>query len=150
MASYRTKVNFNWDALGASEVALKRLYHLYLDLGESVGEIDKNYQAKFTACILNDLDTPRALSILWDLIRDENVSSADRKATVFDFDRVLGLGFESLKEENIPEEILKLAKERLEARKNKDYKKSDELRAKINSLGYEVKDLPDGQKISKL
>ena len=52
-----------------------------------------------------------------------------------------GLGFEDLKKEIIPEEVLKLAKEREEARKNKNFKKSDELRAEINSLGYDIKDL---------
>jgi cysteinyl-tRNA synthetase len=69
---------------------------------------------------------------------------------VLDFDRVLGLGFENLKEEIIPEAILKLAEERELARQNKDFEKSDELRAKINSLGYEIKDLPDGYKINKI
>jgi cysteinyl-tRNA synthetase len=67
-----------------------------------------------------------------------------------DFDKVLGLGFENLKEDIIPEEITKLAEEREEARKNKDFKKSDELREKINSLGYEVKDSSDEYKINKI
>ena len=98
----------------------------------------------------DDLDTPRALSLLWDVVKDENMSDADKKATILDFDKVLGLGFENLKEEKIPEEILKLANEREEARKNKDFKKSDELRDKINSLGYEVKDTSEGQKINKI
>jgi len=52
--------------------------------------------------------------------------------------------------EKIPEEIKKLAEEREEARKNKDFKKSDELRQKINSLGYEIKDSPEGYKINKI
>ena len=47
---------------------------------------------------------------------------------------------ENLTEEIIPLEIIKIAEEREQARKNKDYKKSDELREKINSLGYEIKD----------
>jgi len=90
------------------------------------------------------------LSLLWDVIKDENMSAPDKKATILDFDKVLGLGFESLQKEIIPEEILKLADEREEARKNKNFQKSDELRKEINSLGYEVKDTPEGQKISKL
>ena len=43
----------------------------------------------------------------------------------------------------------KLVKEREQARQNKNFKESDELRKEINSLGYEVKDTPEGQKISK-
>ncbi len=156
MASYRTKVNFVWEALEASETALKRLYGLYLALGEAHGHIHKEYQNKFKGFIEDDLDTPRALSLLWDVMKDKNMSDGDKKATILDFDKILGLGFENLKEEIIPEEILKLVSEREEARKNKDFKKSDELRKEINSLGYEVKDLPavagtaQGQKVSKI
>ena len=82
------------------------------------------------------------------------MSDADKKATVLDFDQVLGLGFaerdQQLKEEKIPENILKLVEEREQTRVNKNFKKSDELRDKINSLGYEVKDTESGQKVSKI
>lgn len=150
MANYRTRVNFVYPALEASDTALKRLYGLYLALGEEYGHINKEYQNKFKEFIEDDLDTPRALTLLWDVLKDENISNADKKATILDFDKVLGLGFEYLKEEKIPKEILELADEREEARKNKDFKKSDGLRKKINSLGYEIKDTPEGQKVSKI
>ena len=150
MANYRTRVNFVWEALEGAEIALKRLYGIYMTLGDKTGHVHKEYQNKFKEYLDNDLDTPRALSLLWDVFKDENMSDADKKATILDFDRVLGLGFEHLKEEKIPEEIEKLAEERTSARQNKDFKKSDELRKEINSLGYEVKDTPEGQKVSKL
>ena len=149
MANYRTKMNFNWEALEGAETALKRLYGLYLELGSETGHVHKEYQNKFKEFIEDDLDTPRALALLWDVLKDENMSDGDKKATVLDFDKVLGLGFVDLKEEIIPEKIKKLAKEREEARTNKNFKKSDELRKEINSLGYEVKDTNEGQKISK-
>ncbi len=150
MASYRTKVNFVWEALKGAETALKRLYGLYLDLGEDIGKVHLEYQKKFQAFIEDDLDTPRALTVLWNVLKDENISNADKKATILDFDKVFGLGFANLKEEKIPKEVLKLAKEREQARQNKDFQKSDELREKINFLGYEVKDTAEGQKISKI
>ncbi len=158
MANYRSKVNFNQEALEGAEIALKRLYSLYLGLGPStestgkdaIGEVDKTYQEKFKEYIGDDLDTPKAIALLWDLIKDESISPADKKATILDFDKVLGLDFKNLKEEIIPEEVKTLAENRELARKNKDYKKSDELRAKINSLGYEVKDSSLGYKISKI
>src|SRR3989344_2108956 len=148
MANYRTRVNFVWEALEGSEIALKRLYKLYIELGEKVGKVDVNYQQKFKEYLEDDLDTPRALSLLWDIIKDENVSPSDKKATVLDFDKVFGLGFENLKKEKIPKEIIKLAEEREEARKNKNFKKSDELRDKINNLGYDIKDEENGYKIN--
>ena len=87
---------------------------------------------------------------MWDVFKDPNISDADKKATILDFDKVLGLGFENLKLEIIPEEVEKLAEEREQARKNKDFKNSDKLRKEINSLGYEVKDLGGEYKINKI
>jgi cysteinyl-tRNA synthetase len=150
MANYRTRVNLVWEALEGAEIALKRLYNLYIELGDDVGKIDANYQQKFKEFIEDDLDTPRALTLLWDIFKDENITNADKKATVLDFDKVFGLGFENIKAEKIPKEVKALVKEREQARQNKDFKKSDELRKEINSLGYEVKDTLEGQKISKI
>jgi len=150
MANYRTRVNFVFPALKGAEIALERLYGLYLELGDDTGEVHKEYQNKFKEYLEDDLDTPRALTLLWDVMKDKNMSDADKKATILDFDKVLGLGFENLKHDIIPVEILKLADEREEARKNKDFQKSDEIRKEINSLGYEVKDTSLGQKVSKI
>ena len=150
MAHYRTKMNFNWEALEGAETALKRLYGLYLELGNDVGHVHKEYQNKFKEYIEDDLDTPRALALLWDVTKDENMSAGDKRATILDFNKVLGLGFENLKEEIIPKNVLQLVEEREQARANKDFKKSDELRDKINSFGYDVKDTNLGQKISKI
>ena len=150
MANYRTRVNFVWEALEGAETALKRLYSFYRGLGEEIGKVDKEHQQKFKEFIQDDLDTPRALTVLWDVLKDESISSADKKATVLDFDKVLGLGFKNLKEEIIPEEVQKLVGEREQARQNKDFKKSDDLRKEINSRGYEVKDTSEGQKISRI
>lgn len=150
MANYRTRTNFVWEALEGAETALKRLYNLYLELGEEVGNTHEEYRNKFKEFVGDDLDTPRALSLVWDVLKDPNMSNKDKKATLLDFDKVLGLGLDNLKAESIPEEVVKIAEEREEARKNKDFTKSDELRKKINSLGYEVKDTNTGQKIYKL
>ena len=157
MASHHTKVNFNWEILEGAETALKRLYGLYLELlvpseagGDNVGQVHQEYQNKFKEYLEDDLDTPRALTLLWDVLKDENMSNADKRATILDFDKVFGLGFENLKKEIIPEKIIKLAEKREEARKNKDFKKSDELRKEINSLGYEVSDTNTGYKINKI
>ncbi len=153
MAKYSTRVNFVWEALEGAETALKRLQGLYLGLGKDTGIVHPEYQKKFKEFVEDDLDTPRAITLLWDVLKDENISNADKKATILDFDKVLGLGFENLKEAkeiSVPEEVLKLLKERELARADKDFKKSDELRAEINKLGYEIKDTGEGQKVSKI
>ncbi|KKS04184.1 MAG: Cysteine-tRNA ligase [Candidatus Nomurabacteria bacterium GW2011_GWC2_41_8] len=157
MANYRTKVNFVWEALEGAETALKRLYGLYLDLENEtpprtgqVGHIHQEYQNKFKEFLEDDLDTPRALSLLWDVFKDENISNADKKATILDFDKIFGLGFADLKEEIIPEEILKLGEKIEEARKNKNFKESDRIREKIEKKWeYEVKNTATGTTFTK-
>ena len=96
------------------------------------------------------MDTPGGLTVLWDLLKDEKVSNADKKATILDFDKVLGLGFSDLREETIPEEVMRLVEERELARKDKNFKLSDQLRDKINSFGYKIKDTEGGYKINKI
>ncbi len=150
MANYRTRVNFVWEALEGAETALKRLYNLYLCLGPKVGNVHEEYKNKFKEYLGDDLDTPRSIALLWDVIKDENMSDADKKATILEFDKVLGLGFENLKPEEVSEEVKSLIKEREQARENRDFQKSDELREKINKLGYEIKDTSEGQKVIKI
>ena len=150
MSHYRSPINFSEEALHGAQTALKRLYGLYLDLGEEIGRVSQKYQGEFKKFVEDDLDTPKAVALLWDLLKEKGLPDADKKATILDFDKVLGLGFGNLKEEVVPAEILKLATEREQARRDKDFKKSDGLRSKINSLGYEIKDTPEGQKVSKI
>ena len=150
MASYRTRVNFVWEALEGAEAALKRLQRLYFELGNEIGKVSEKYQEAFKKHVFDDLDTPGALTVLWDLLKDEKVSNADKKATILDFDKVLGLGFADLKEEIIPEEVMKLVEERERARKGKDWKRSDEIRKRANNLGYNIEDTSSGPKVSKI
>ena len=77
------------------------------------------------------------------------VFSADKTATLLDFDRVLGLGFEIKQKEVIPAHIGELLVSREVARKNKDWAESDRLREEINNLGYEVLDTDKGTEVRK-
>lgn len=150
MANYRTRVNFVWQALEGAETALKRLQGLYLALGEEMGSVSEIYRDKFTEYVNDDLNTPQALTLLWDVFKDETLSNADKKATILDFDKVLGLGFAELKEDVAPEEVLKLVQEREQAKQNKDWTKADEIRGATASMGYKIDDTPTGPKISKI
>ncbi len=147
---YRTPLNFTWDSLGAAQNGLEHLQSKYLELGEKTGLIDQEYKNKFRQAMDNDLETPQALAFVWDLLKNQAVSNADKKATILDFNKVLGLGLSKLKEIEISAEIQKLIDEREIARQNKDFQKSDELRQQINNLGFEIKDTSVGPKISRL
>ena len=147
-AHYRTLVNFTWKALGGAQTALDKLYDRIIKY-KTIGKVNKNYQTKFHEYINNDLNTPQAIALLWELTKDKEISDVDKKATMLDFDKVLGLGFAEKTAEEIPEKIIKLAEEREQFRKTQDWDKSDELRGKIKELGYEIEDTDDGVRISK-
>jgi len=104
------------------------------------------YKNKFAEYVADDLNTPLALSVVWDALKN-NPASADIYNLVVDFDRFLGLRLNEVKEEttNIPEEIIAIAEERKIARNNKDYATSDVLRDKITSLGYTILDKPKNE-----
>ncbi len=149
MAHYRTKVNFSWDALTAANTALHRLYEQYLDLGEEAGTASEIYIQKCQEYLNNDLDTPRALTLLWEVIKDTELSASDRKATILELDAIFDLGFRDIKNETIPDAVQELLIQRQTARDNKEFEKSDQFRDQILELGYEVKDTPLGQKVTK-
>ncbi|MBP9715620.1 MAG: cysteine--tRNA ligase [Candidatus Pacebacteria bacterium] len=155
MGNYDTKVNFTIEAVSGAQTALERLYTAYRDLGDNseVGLPNMDYKTKFTEFISDNLNTPKALALVWELVKDESVSPMDKKATLLDFDKVLGFGFENIKEETdieIPSEISKLAETRTQARNEKNWSESDKLRDQIKDLGYEIKDTDTGYKISKI
>ena len=120
------------------------------------GAVSDEYSRKFKEIINNDLDTPEAISLMWQLIKDEKVNDADKKATISEFDKVLGLNIEKFGSEivkktaDIPSEIRELAEKREIARKAKDWKIADELRDKITSQGYVLDDTEEGFIISRI
>ncbi|MEK7538334.1 MAG: cysteine--tRNA ligase [Patescibacteria group bacterium] len=148
-AHYRSKANFTWEALEGAQTALGRLK---THLGTESGIIHAEYRARFAEIIANDLDTPRALALAWEVAKSEALSPADKTATLLDFDRALGLQL-SINEPKyivVPPEIQTLLTARKEARLTKNWSRSDELRANIQALGYDVIDTGEEQKVSKL
>jgi cysteinyl-tRNA synthetase len=152
--NYDTKVNFTDEAISGAQTALARLYTAYRELANSeVGLPNIEYKTKFTEAISDNLNTPKAIAVLWELVKDGTISPVDKKATLLDFDKVLGFGLDKVSNEEkieIPPEIESLAIERMAARENKNWTKSDEIRDQIKNLGYEIKDTEDGYKISKI
>ena len=74
----------------AAQNALTRLERLLEALPKG-GKVDELYKIKFVEKIENDFNTPQALALVWTLLKDENVSPANKHATIMDFDRILGL-----------------------------------------------------------
>ncbi|MBI3633992.1 MAG: hypothetical protein HY228_00005, partial [Candidatus Yonathbacteria bacterium] len=75
---------------------------------------------------------------------------AEKTATLLDFDRVFGLNLSIPVKEIVLKEVQALVKNYEDARKNKDWERSDRLRGEIKALGWEVADIVGGTKITKI
>lgn len=156
-AHYRSPANFTWEAVEGAAQALARLKRLYLELPPSGLPADKVFVNDFYSAIAEDLNTPRALARVWDMVRDESLTPTVKKASLAVADTILGLGLgESgprtklpIKTEDLPQGIKELVEAREAARANKDFEKADELRKEIESGGFELKDTQDGPKVTK-
>jgi cysteinyl-tRNA synthetase len=133
---YRKGLEFSLNSLKASQTALFKLRNLVADWPEG-GEVDEDYKQQFINLLADDLQVPEAIALTWGLAKDEKIKPEDKKATLLDFDKVLGLNLGKTSEEEIPEEIKKLADERLKARMDKNWKEADRLRDLINKVGFE-------------
>lgn len=139
---YRKQLNFTWDALTGASIALNKLRN-FISEQDSFINVDvadlKEYK-EFVSSINDDLNTPMALSVLWNVVKGD-LDIGAKLSLISIMDEILGLKlFDKSKEIDLPEDIEKLVSEREEARKIKDWIKSDEIRNKLEGMGYEVKD----------
>ena len=160
---YRTQLNFTWDGMKEARESLGRIDDWIMRLEEKSQENTKlptsNIEPptqRFEAALDDDLNISDALGVLFDGIRDTNRGLDEGIFSPFDaqkwlrwwaqIDRVLDFAGTRA---NIPDEIVKLAEARTQARLAKDFRRSDELRDKLNALGWEARDTKDGQKITR-
>lgn len=153
---YRNKLNFTWEGIEATAKSLERLkngYQLHLAGKDEVEDKVVNaLEEKFHQAINDDLNMPLAMSVVWEVVRQEQ-KSPKLAELLAKFDTVLGLKITEAtasKKEEIPQDILDLAEQRKVARENKDWAKSDELRDIIQEKGYQVKDTKEGMEIKKI
>ena len=153
---YRKQLNFSWDGLSASATTLRRLREKIAELRKGNLEMKENFKGqleewnqKFMSAVNDDLDMPRAIAIVWDLVRSDEVASVKYELVVNNWDKVLGLDLDKEVVIEIDSGVEELVKKRDEARVNKDWQKSDEIRDQLMELGYEVEDGAEGTRVFK-
>ena len=161
-AHYRNKLNFTFEGAYGAQKALERLYDSYVKNVNGADDVEedviKEYEEKFLSYINDDMNMPGAMSVVWDIARNTK-KSAKFANLLLKFDEVLGLDMKNAEKylvkfkqndsEELPVEIKKLVEERKNARAEKNWAKSDEIRDKIISLGYSIKDTKDGIIVKK-
>ncbi|OHA90279.1 MAG: cysteine--tRNA ligase [Candidatus Zambryskibacteria bacterium RIFCSPHIGHO2_12_FULL_48_10] len=145
-AHYRTPMDFSWEALEAAQNAYRKLKEfvstptsLPLTKGE-VPEAEGVYLDEFKSALENDLNTPEALGVVWNLIKDESIFPANKRATLLEFDKVLGLDLEHNEFLNVPPEVVELGEQRQKAKENKNFAEADKIRQEIENKGFEIRD----------
>ena len=159
-ANYRTQLQFSYQGMDGARTARLGLAERIAGLGDiaasgsEVSEKAKAYMEQFDSFVCNDLATARGLSVLWNMLKDDAISNAEKKFVVNYMDQVLGLGLAQIKartddSQDIPAEVMELVAKRAEAKKNKDWAAADLYRNQIDEMGYTVKDTPAGPSLQK-
>jgi cysteinyl-tRNA synthetase len=150
-AHYRSYLNFSWEGLDSARDSLKSLRRKTDPLiGRATTIASDNalgWQKRFREAAFDDLGFPQALAVVNQMLKDPDLLEGEKAALIRDFDRLLGLRLEekdAVQEKVLPGPLAALLDERKEARRNKDWKRSDEIRDLLKSKGFGIKDNPDG------
>jgi cysteinyl-tRNA synthetase len=156
-AHYRSALTFSWEALDGARNARRNLTDKVLEwkaLGKasSVSSASQHHLDNWQEALSHDLASPQALASLWALVKDVSVSHGEKLACLYRMDEVLGLGLADLEvpgPSQVPEEVLRLAAERTEVRRAKNFARSDEIRDELKAMGWAVVDTPSGPQLKK-
>ncbi len=141
-AKYRAPLNFSTELLAGADHALRQLRERVAAWSEIAGEIDGALDARFRAAIADDLDAPRAMALVAELVKSD-VAAGAKAATLVAWDRVLGLDLERREgARSLPPGAEELIARREAARAARDFATSDALREELKALGVEVTDRP--------
>jgi len=144
-AHYRSSLNFSDEALRAAASGLSRLRTSVHGLGEARGDADAGWLAKFATPINDDLNYPRALAVLWELLKSD-LPDGVKKATVLRMDAALGLDLASWQPAlvAVPQQVREWMAQRELARRERRWDDADGLRALVRAAGYEIEDTGEG------
>src|SRR3989339_461468 len=149
---YRQTMNFTCGSVQAAGEALKKLKQIVAQLKNEASDNNNNdpradiFEKRFNDAINQDLQTPQAIAIMWEILKSDLVAQEKLKL-LFSFDEVLGLKLSDIKKLSFPKEILILAEKRKQAKANKDFAASDTIRKQIEEKGYVIEDSKDGYTI---
>ena len=147
---YRSQLVFSYDSLETAQSAYLKLKSKVKSLnkdGELNMELINKYDSLFKNAISDDLNTSNALTILFDLLKDDSLNSSSKLYLVEKFDSVFSLDLVE-HEKEIDSELLskinELIDKRNAAKKDKDYGLADSIRDELKEMGVVIKDTREG------
>jgi len=150
---YRKPLNFTFENLDAAKNAYEKLKNILSEFKKSKEKknkknIDLAYK-QFVEIVNDDLNMPKALSYLWDILREDRLNNAEKYELALKFDEVFGLDLGREEIVSVPAEIKELISKREASRKAKDFVTADKIREKINKLGFIIEDKEKGFAVKK-
>jgi cysteinyl-tRNA synthetase len=148
-AVYRQQIQFSLEAAQNAQAAFRRLVRHAIELraeAEPDAPLPDAPRERFCAAMADDLNTPQALAVVWDVVRDGALTAGQKWALLREFDQVLGLDLENAERvaPKVDDEIEGLIREREEARAARDFARADEIRDTLAERGIVLEDSPQG------
>lgn len=154
LSHYRKPLEFSWEGLDNVTLTYDKLFKRVQNLSEE-GNVDETayavYEKKFAEALGNDINTSSAITVLYDMLK-EDFSDATKRKLVVRYEEVLSLGlaraFEAVPEEKVDSELSayveRMIEERKAAKKEKDFARADEIRDELSAKGIILKDTREG------
>lgn len=154
LSHYRKPLEFSWEGLDNVTLTYDKLFKRVQNLSEE-GNVDETayavYEKKFAEALGNDINTSSAITVLYDMLK-EDFSDATKRKLVVRYEEVLSLGlaraFEAVPEEKVDSELSayveRMIEERKAAKKEKDFARADEIRDVLSAKGIILKDTREG------
>ena len=118
------------------------------DNGDLQDDLFQIYNDKFCSALGSDLNTSLMLTIVYDVLKDENLTDSTKKKLVSSFDQVLSLDLMDEEKKNIDSSLEKMIlskiEERASAKKQKDFSKADKIRDDLLAQGIRLIDTREG------
>ena len=151
MAHYSKQQNFTFEALKGAQNSLKAFKTAVQSHKNGQGDMAdsqlESFRQEFLDAVNDDLNMPKALAVCQKVLKEEKSDKIYK--LMMEFNKILGFDFEEKADKEIPQEIEELAKERWQAKQNKDFAKADSMREELAKKGYVIKDSKDGYVIEK-
>jgi len=155
LTHYRSPLVFSYENLDAAKITFEKLKRKIIELKKEShkgNDGSEKYEKEFLAALEDDLNIPLAVQIFNRALDDFDFDVKKKLKLLERFDEVLGLGIADMKEEKlqVSAEVRDLVREREEARKKKDWKRSDVLRGLIKERGFLIEDKAEGPKLTRI
>ena len=152
---YRNNLVFSYEAMDQAEASYNKLKRKVASLSREPDLHEEKldfYQNKFKDAISNDLNTSSMLTLVYDVLKDDELSDFTKLYLIEDFDRVLSLDLTVFEEteEVVDLEILEKIELRNEAKKNKDFTLADKIRDELLEIGIRLIDSREGTKYERI